>query len=68
MAVSPFGDSMVIGTAEGGLHAVDLIDLACTLAPVGQVAAPIGSLIWNAATGEVYAATQASIVVLQQRF
>jgi hypothetical protein len=66
LAVSPFGESAVFATASGALAAVDLTDLACTLAHVAQLPAPIGSLIWNTATAELYAASQAAIVVLQQ--
>ena len=34
MAVSAFGDSVVFATARGGLHCVDLVDLACGVTEV----------------------------------
>ena len=66
MALSAFGDSVAIATARGGLHSVDLVDLACTVTEIAQLPAPIGALTWNPATAEVYAASGATIVVLHQ--
>ena len=70
MVVSPLGDSAVVGTSAGGLFAVDLVDGACSVAPVTAAPLPgaVASLAWNLHTGEVLAAAQACICVFRQSY
>ncbi len=67
MAVSPLGDSVVVGSAAGGLFAVDLVDGACAVSPLtaAPLPGPVAALAWNARTGEVLAAAQACVCVFR---
>ncbi len=59
LAVSPVGETAVVAAASGALWAVDLLEPSAPLAPLGdgaRVAATVGALAWNSATGEVLAA------------
>ena len=68
MAASPLGDSVVVGTSAGGLYAVDLVDAACSVAPLtaAPLPGPVAALAWNRRTGEVLAAAEACICVFRQ--
>ncbi|KAK9819406.1 hypothetical protein WJX81_008395 [Elliptochloris bilobata] len=70
MAASPLGDSVVMGTTAGGLFAVDLVDAACSVAPLTAtpLPGPVAALAWNLRTGEVLAAAQACVCVFRQSY
>lgn len=66
VSVSPFCDCLAFGSERGGVFAVDLVDLACTVTPVRQLPGAVKGLVWNSSTGELYVASESSITVLQQ--
>lgn len=68
MAVSPFCDSLAFASEGCGVFAVDLVDLACTVTNVRQLQGAVEALVWNGSTGELYVASESSIMVLQQPF
>lgn len=70
MVASPLGDSVVVGTAAGGLFAVDLVDSTCSVSPLTTAPLPgaVAALSWNLHTGEVLAAAQACIYVFRQSY
>lgn len=66
MAVSPFGESAAFGTAKGGLFSAPVVlDEAARVTQLPKLSGPVGALAWNTSTGELYAACQATITVLQ---
>ena len=68
MAVSPVGDSLAAVTALG-LYSVDLLDegsLAVT--PITtKLPAPVTSLLWNSATGGLYAGSSSGSIRLYRQ-
>lgn len=66
MAVSPFGDSAVCGTMKGGLFSAPVVlDEAAEVTSLPSLPGAVGALTWNTSTGELYAASEAAITVLQ---
>ncbi|CAL8466974.1 g6510 [Coccomyxa elongata] len=66
MAVSPFGDSAVCGTIKGGLFSAPVVlDEAAEVTPLPSLPGAVAALTWNTSTGELYAASEATITVLQ---
>ena len=66
MAVSPFGDSAAFGTVKGGLFSAPVVlDEPPEVTSLPRLPGAACALAWNSSTGELYAACNAVITVLQ---
>lgn len=68
LSPSPYGDCLAVSTNRG-LHCVDLVDGAHTVAPVAPfpLQRPFSDIAWNAGTGELYASSHTGSVCVFMR-
>lgn len=65
-ALGPFGDPLVMGTTKGGLFSVNMASTSYSVTKCAKLEESISDVCWNMGTGEVFAASAASVVVVRQ--